>query len=171
MELTNRQWEKLLHHITVEVLALRQAGRILDDICNARQKTDNPHKTRTATIRRGNGQPGVTLKIDEGVEKAIPATEDTTEESADLLAPEEQALTQEVYAAVGGDDLAQYTTSIQWMDMRLADPQIKLAVSAWYILMVAIVLELTSSSFRLSNEQCNCLASAFRIMPCPTPPR
>jgi hypothetical protein len=133
--LTDGQLSKLLHHIAVEVLALQQAGRDLNQVCLTRSASqDNWRFTRYATITLGdNGDAALAFNSEEAeslILRAIPKQdlrrrEDRRINNRTATLPPASDLAQ---VLVG--DLSQYPeNSNSWMSMKLRDMGLKLAVS------------------------------------------
>lgn len=144
VELDNKQWEMLLHHVVVEVFALQKAGRDVDEVCHARQEgSSNWIYTKGARITQSvNG--GITIDFAQAddEQQLLQAIQDAKTERH--LQPEEntfvegqgsniQQLAREVEGAVSGDALAEESAQRPflppaWMDIKLNDPHLKLAV-------------------------------------------
>jgi hypothetical protein len=118
-QLTDNEWNALLHHITAEVLTLKKAGRDVMQVCNARQSLDSGRaQTSGFTISNETGSPGV--------EFAIP------EQEAQILAsiPEAPRAGQVADGASVHDELAHATASGDTVqaNFQLSDERVKLAV-------------------------------------------
>lgn len=130
--LLDDQWKCLLHHVAVEVLALRQAGRDLDQVCYQRAKPSSGRRTRGINMAAEGD--GVALSANEGtsinaVLAVIPETaQEPTQRSAQILRQE-----MERAAGMGKMSKQEYRDIAQgddaWMQVRLSDPAVKLAVS------------------------------------------
>ena len=124
MSLDNESWKRLLHHVAVEVLALQQAGRDIEQVCHQRAKFENPELTRHMTIHATGNDVSLatTKKAIQRVLADIPATaQEPTQDSANLLLREaELAEKSAIGEAQENDD---------WMQLSLSNPSLKLSVS------------------------------------------
>ncbi|KAK4493697.1 hypothetical protein PRZ48_014882 [Zasmidium cellare] len=118
-QLTNSQWQRLLHHITVEVLTLKKAGHNVMNVCNPRNDGDIP-QIANVTIQVKDGKP--TLKYENGVDQqsVLSAIDPTPEAPVD-----EKSLQQELRNATTSS--TELPENIQWMAFGL-NPTEKLAI-------------------------------------------
>lgn len=155
LTLNDQQWTSLLHHITVEVLALKNANRDVNDICLPRKGKVKPWpETRRTTIVSDDSTGDVSLRFrttqsqqwilsaipqveSEAAVSEQPEPEELTGEEEEIggqeteqQEPEDTGLLREVQGAAAPTKFKQYSNSIPWMTIRLRDPMIKLAVSS-----------------------------------------
>lgn len=150
MKLNDEQWQRLLHHVTVEALVLEAAGRDLDDLYLTRNGIDGYKATSQTSIipddtiglaslqfRSAQLQEKILSQIPEPKPKIALAeaseTEDGTGESVVQEAMETDSashpLTVEVLGPITHSiKLKQYGAEQAWMNLRLKNPSIKLAV-------------------------------------------
>lgn len=128
VDLSDEQWKRLLHHVAVEALVLRQAGRDLAQMCLPRRKTTTWKYTSGISIKvEGDGvtltSNGASVErlLQRIPEKANPANPNA---AASMLEEVKGATAMKSMDSVR---LAQEDDA--WMQMPLADPAIKLAVS------------------------------------------
>lgn len=123
-QLTTEQWMKLLHHITVEVLALKEAGRDMLEVCNARRGTNAMH-TIKATILVDGGVPSLEYKS-EADRDAISSEIEIMDSESEPIS--EKSLLDELRHATNA--AVEHDKSPRWMAaFDLEDSKMKLAVS------------------------------------------
>ena len=132
--LTDDQLSKLLHHIAVEVLALQKAGRDLDQVCLTRSaQHDDWRYTRDATITlEDNGDAALEFNSEEAeslILRAIPKQDLRRRQDKSKSNRTATPLPKTGLAQVLDGDLLQYERSNSWMNMKLQDVNVKLAVS------------------------------------------
>lgn len=136
VDLSNRQWEMLLHHVMVEALVLQKAGRPAGQVCYPRAAGSNVWMhTRNGTIQPSAAGGGVNVvftdpQAEQQILQAIPQ---------ELQQPQdERALFGEVEGAVAQGELAGQQAEAgkqsgflppAWMDVSIQDPTLKMAVS------------------------------------------
>lgn len=125
-QLTNVQWQRLLHHICVEVLALERAGRDVLDVCNARKEEGEEHQAANARIVVENGVPSLQYSGDADQQTVVSAIEEATESGS--AAVSEASLLHELRKATVST--AEFADNKSWMAFDLRDPKMKLAVSS-----------------------------------------
>lgn len=149
------EWRCVVHHVTVEVLALYQAGRDVNEVCRSFDGVEQWQATQGVVLGDAGGS--VKLVFPEGVSEASLLKAIPTGVVAEEAAPEEAATAEETvvedevagevgYAAPNAAlldaeekqtmrdiRLAIHKTlqrpSGEWLRLPLADPSIKLAVS------------------------------------------
>ncbi|KAF2167057.1 hypothetical protein M409DRAFT_22493 [Zasmidium cellare ATCC 36951] len=119
-QLTNSQWQRLLHQITVEVLALKNAGRDVLDVCKARKEGESP-KIANVTVEVNEGVPTLKFEKDADQQAVLSAIEDVGSEPVN-----EQNLQQELRNATMST--AELPENIRWMAFGLEDSNMKLAI-------------------------------------------
>lgn len=146
VELNHKQWEMLLHHVTVEALALQKAGRNVEELCHARNEgSSNWLCTKGAKLQQ-NVDGGITIsfaqaKDEQQLLRAI--TDANTEGNLStgenpsigehglsmqrLIREVEGVVSEGAPAEEGGQ---KHSLPSVWMDFTLNDPQLKLAVRA-----------------------------------------
>ena len=130
-QLSNPQWQRLLHHITVEVLTLEREGRNVMDVCGARAERDLDSRLATADVILSVDVDGViwetnSANTEAAILSAIP------EPSPDNPLPSQESLKIELERIIAQDatlhDVDESSTSKTWMSISIRDPQTKLAV-------------------------------------------
>jgi hypothetical protein len=158
LELKPEEWRRLLHHVTVEVLALAQAGRDINAVYTERAvRMEDWKRTANVLIKQTDGAIELQLPTNESLElilKAMPQSlaEEIMKaaESAEMAQAEEGAeeVLSEVSTQQGVDakeidaeekatmraikEVVRKTVTIadkEWLQTSLADPAVKLAVS------------------------------------------
>lgn len=124
-QLTDAQLQKLLHHISVEVLALKSAGRDVLEVCNAR-RDGGAQRTTNVTILAENGVPTLKFENDADEQAVLSAIEELVEPESEPVS--EKSLLYELRNAT--TSTAEHTATPSWMSFELGDPKMKLAVSA-----------------------------------------
>lgn len=154
LELDSAAWRRVLHHVTVEVLTLAQAGRDVNAVYTERAvKKEDWQRTSRVQIKQKDGAIELQFPTNENIDmilKAMPqslaeeivkaAENAESEEGAEPTAPEvaqqevdakhldaEEKSTMRMIKA-----LANSTNSgvdKEWLEVSIADPVIKLAVS------------------------------------------
>lgn len=156
LELDSAAWRRVLHHVTVEVLTLAQAGRDVNAVYTERAvKKEDWQRTSRVQIKQKDGAIELQFPTNENIDmilKAMPQSlaeeivkaaenaEAKSEEGAEPTASE--VAQQEVDAKqIDAEEkstlrmikaLANSTNSgvdKEWLDVSIADPVIKLAVS------------------------------------------
>lgn len=134
-ELTNVQWQRLLHGVAVEIAALRQAGRSTLEVCNAHPKGSLVEQTTKARLSQAEdgtlqvqfASPQEEEAVLAGIESSSPfRITKKTKQKVDLERSE-------IKPADLVKELAQITkseTEVEWVDISLQDPELKLAVSS-----------------------------------------
>lgn len=122
-QLTNSQWQRLLHHITVEVLALKGGGRDVLEVCNGRKEGDAP-RIANVTIDVQDGVPTLKYEGDANQETILSAIETVMSEPVS-----EKSLQDELRIAT--DSTAEPQHYPKWMAFGLGDPIMKLAVRCY----------------------------------------
>ena len=159
MELSSERWQRLLHHVTVEVLALAQAGRDVNAVYTERAvRLEDWERTASVKVKQTDGAIELQLPTSETLElilKAMPqslaeeimkAAENAemaqAEEGAEEVLSEESAqqsvdakeIDAEEKATMRAIRSATYKTLMnfddqEWLRTPLTDPAMKLAVS------------------------------------------
>lgn len=137
------QLARLMHHIVVEILTLHRAGRDLSQACLPRgEGSENKQHTMGATIvLGGDGASSLEFNskaVKESILKAIPELE---------LSEQEQTNTSRSIAPSLVNELSQYSNGHLWMDMKLRDMNVKLAVSS------AADLETSHTTLLISTDR------------------
>ena len=133
---------KLLHHISVEVLTLQNAGRNIDEVCATRDDdTNNLKRTGSVaiTLADDNAPPSLKFKSEKDerdILRAIPRRQASTKKTPP--SPPNGVK----FARFQGGAHRQETDS--WMDMPLRDPRVKLTVSPFPPYIHLFCIELTS---------------------------
>lgn len=133
-KLTDDQLSNLLHHITVEVFALQKAGRDLDQVCLTRSASrDDWGYSRDATIALGNNGEAILNFTSEEAEslilRAIPKQDSRRREEKKMGDRTATLLPANELAQFMVGELSQYSeNNTSWMDVKLQDVNVKLAV-------------------------------------------
>ncbi|KAK5680462.1 hypothetical protein LTS10_007390 [Elasticomyces elasticus] len=134
VELSNKQWQMLLHHIMVEVIALQQAGRAPGQVCFPRNADMYTwRQTRKAAMKSATNRAGATvsfsdLAAEQFVLQAIPENAPTE------TVQDQQVLINEVEFAVADADEAlgwkasSDLSAPSWMDISIKNPSVKMAL-------------------------------------------
>ncbi|KAK5732873.1 hypothetical protein LTR17_010146 [Elasticomyces elasticus] len=134
VELSNKQWQMLLHHIMVEILALQQAGRAPGQVCYPRNADMYTwRQTRKAAMKSATNRASATvsfsdLAAEQFVLQAIPESASTE------TAQDQQVLINEVEFAVADADEAlgwkasSDLSAPSWMDISIKNPSVKMAL-------------------------------------------
>lgn len=146
--LSDKQWQQLLHHVAVEALALEAARRDLNDISLPRSgEFEAWRQTRTTSIKLDEETGAASLQFasaesHEGLLSYIPQAEPEVSVSENDGAETTEQLQEPVDQQEGGGEstlsllisklprakLRQYEADLRWMNMRLNNPLVKLAV-------------------------------------------
>lgn len=178
--LTDRQLANLIHHVAVEVLALKKAGRDAREVCSPRSlQHDVWQNSRLASI-----------KLDQNNTASLQFQSNSTEQSILDGIPQQEIASTEQRPALQGNELGDLMEAhlqhypegtTPWMAMSLQDPAIKLAVSLLPLLLPTTtsntkqiskrLLQLTGgkpSDFLLSSASTlEDLYTAFKTKPAP----
>lgn len=133
-ELTNPEWQRLLHNIAVEIAVLQKAGRSAMEVCNAHPNHSSIERTGKASLSQGS---------DGGLEVRFASPED---EAAVLtgIEPDHRVSKKGKKIAVAKTDVTPESLTMQlmqikksqaevdWVDFTFFDPEMKLAVSAQF---------------------------------------
>ncbi|KAI5360855.1 putative ribosomal protein L50, mitochondria [Septoria linicola] len=118
VELNNRQWQRLLHNAAIEVVALRQAGRSVYEVCNAHSGENFLGRTAKARLSQ---------ELDGTIRVHFASPEDQSAVLEGITATG----TNVESSVVGPEELNQIEASVievDWVDVKLQDPEIKLAI-------------------------------------------
>lgn len=132
-DLTNVEWQRLLHSVVVEIAALQQAGRSPMEVCNAHpQGSLIEHTTKAQLSQLNDGalqvrfasaqdQEAVLAGIESGNPLRIP---ETPKQKIDL----EQARAKPKDLATELAQIRSSESDVDWVDISLQDVELKLAV-------------------------------------------
>lgn len=132
-DLTNVEWQRLLHSVVVEIAALQQAGRSPMEVCNAHpQGSLIEHTTKAQLSQLNDGalqvrfasaqdQEAVLAGIESGNPLRIP---ETPKQKIDL----EQARAKPEDLATEITQIRSSESDVDWVDISLQDVELKLAV-------------------------------------------
>ncbi|KAM3421516.1 hypothetical protein BST61_g1905 [Cercospora zeina] len=131
VELTNTEWQRLLHNIAVEIAVLNQAGRSAMEVCNAHPEGSSIKRTGKASVSQG---PDGTLQVRfshpeheaavlAGIERTRPRT---TSKKAKKKAMQKADVTPESLA-LQLMQIRQSQLEVDWVDLTFLDPETKLA--------------------------------------------
>jgi hypothetical protein len=158
LELIEEDWRRVLHHVTVEVLALAQAGRDVNAVYTERAvRLEDWKRTANVLVKQTDGATELQLPTSESLEpilKAMPQslaeeivkaaenaemaqTEDGAEELHSDVSAQQNVDAKEIDAEEKATMRAikqaiyqtRTITDTQWLWTPLTDPAIKLAVS------------------------------------------
>ncbi|KAK3653658.1 hypothetical protein LTR56_004513 [Elasticomyces elasticus] len=161
VELSNKQWQMLLHHIMVEILALQQAGRAPGQVCYPRNADMYTwRQTRKAAMKSATNRAGATvsfsdLAAEQFVLQAIPESAPTE------TVQDQQVLINEVeFAVADADDALGWKASSDlsapsWMDISIKNPSVKMAVCVAVLMYVenANVSQLIKRTLQLTGKR------------------
>lgn len=132
-DLTNVEWQRLLHSVVVEIAALQQAGRSTMEVCNAHpQGSLIEHTTKAQLSQLNDGalqvhfasaqdQEAVLAGIESGNPLRIP---ETPKQKIDL----ERARAKPEDLATELTQIRSSESDVDWVDISLQDVELKLAV-------------------------------------------
>lgn len=130
LELKDKQWQMLLRYVAVEVLALRKAGRDVNQACLPRSTTlANFERSRTAIITRDASSSSIAFRspeVERELLQAIPETHDGSEQKVVDAKELRDVASKDPKQSPSSQDHP--STLPGWLYIPLQDPEIKLAV-------------------------------------------
>ena len=174
VELDRRQWQSLLHHITVEALVLQKAKRPTGQVCYPRLADSNGWMhTRNATIKPSATGKGITVTFpDPNAELQILASipKELMEGAQGLQ--DEDALFTEVEGAIAESGDRNITGQKPkgrlppaWMDVSVSNPGLKIAVRTAHSQSETLLMPSRSSNVRFNSPAPVCLTLSSALQP------
>lgn len=108
LELIPEHWQRVLHHVTIEVLALAQAGRDVSAVYTERPvRMEDWKRTKGVDVKVDNGKVELLLPTDDTLEQIVKAVPESLAEEIILAVENAEAIPEPVTEEELAEELAQ----------------------------------------------------------------